>query len=78
MDDAGIIGIALVRVDAVTKNITPDGFVMSSTTRKNVTNSNIDGSDKNEDHGELEERAQFFRPNWWLDECPITNKPIIP
>ena len=34
-------------------------------------------SDKNEDQCELEESAQFFRHTWWLDECPITNKPII-
>ena len=78
VDEAGIIGIALVRIDTVIKNITPDGFVISSTTRKNVTNGNVDGSDENENHRELEERAQFFRPTWWLDECPITNKPIIP
>ena len=73
VDDAGIVGIALVKVDAVTKHMPQNGFTI---TRSKDNEKVVDG-DQSSDF-EYQERAYFFRPKWWVDECPVTQKPIIP
>ena len=67
VDDSGIVGIALVKVDIATRHMPQKGFSIS-----------LENGDDQVDGSELQERAYFFRPRWWVDTCPVTNKPIIP